>query len=129
MHDGLWALHDELRCFIRVEPEWGADAARKLKTFILVYRVGRVGATADRVEHHVSMVLNKAFTEANRAKGGALRAKTRVKSMKQEAEAGGGSADGKGQAKGRGKGKGKSKGKDKGKARGQAGRGGREGGN
>ena len=114
VHDGLWALHDELRCLVRVEP----DAARKAKTFTLVYRIG---ATADRV------CLNKALTEANMA-GQVLcwRAKTkgekrRRAAMKQEAGAAG-SADGQGQAKGRGKGKGQEQGQGLGKGERKGGR-------
>ena len=45
-HAGLRALHDELRCLTRVEPEWGADSARKPKTFTLVYPLRPTGSRA-----------------------------------------------------------------------------------
>ena len=117
VHDALWPLSDELRSLVRIEAEWNSEGGRKPKMFTLVYRLGEAG---DRIERHVSMTLNKALTEANRASGGSQvlcwRAKTRGEkrkraAVKQEQTDGGAGGRGGGQGRaGQGKGKGKGNG-------------------
>ena len=124
---------------VRVEPEFGRDGERKLRTFTSVWRLGTVG---DRIEKHVSETLNASLTTANRERGGnqiqCWRAKTRAEKRKRalakqgevpggeaSAASGGGKAGGKaggGKAKGRGNKGGKSgRGGKGGKGRGKKG--------
>ena len=97
VHDGLWAFMEELPdgC-IRIEPEMHGDQWEKRHAgrFTLVVRLG---AQADRLEKHLSLVLNAALAAASRAAGGgqvqAWRAKTRAEKRKRaaaKAAAGGG---------------------------------------
>ena len=82
--DALWALREKARGgVVRVEPDFGRDGERKLRTFTIVWRLGTVG---DRIEKHVSETLNAALTTANRERGGnqiqCWRAKTRAEKRK-----------------------------------------------
>ena len=94
--DALWALREEGRGgVVHVEPEFGRDGERKLRTFTIVWRLGTVG---DRIEKHVSETLNASLTTANRERGGnqiqcwraKIRAEKRKRALAKQGEAPGG---------------------------------------
>jgi len=97
-----------VRKVVRVEPELGRDGERKLRTFTIVWRLGTVG---NRIEKHVSEILNASLTTANREHGGNQiqywRAKTRAEKRKRALAKQGETPGRKAAASGRGKAGGK----------------------